>query len=76
MVLGSNREVIVRDVTPESCDLMDFGLSPADGAVPVIETLLSVVTVVGNAMVRFIVLLNSTTYPLLVVKSMSEQVEY
>ena len=39
MVLGSNREVIVRDVTPESCDLMDFGLSPADGAVPVIETL-------------------------------------
>ena len=39
MVLGSNREVTVRDVTPESCDLMDFGLSPADGAVPVIETL-------------------------------------
>ena len=38
MVLGSNREVIVRDVTPESCDLMDFGLSPSDGAVPVIET--------------------------------------
>ena len=39
MVLGSNREVVVRDVTPESCDLMDFGLSPADGAVPVIDTL-------------------------------------
>ncbi|MGB1775405.1 MAG: ATP-dependent DNA helicase [Synechococcus sp.] len=39
MVLGSNREVVVRDVTPESCDLADFGLSAADGPVPVIETL-------------------------------------
>ena len=39
MVLGSNREVVVRDVTPESCDLIDFGLSSADGPVPVIETL-------------------------------------
>ena len=39
MVLGSNREVVVRDVTPESCDLVDFGMSSADGPVPVIETL-------------------------------------
>ena len=39
MVLGSNREVTVRDVKPESCDLVDFGLSAADGPVPVIETL-------------------------------------
>ena len=39
MVLGSNREVVVRDVTPESCDLADFGMSSADGPVPVIETL-------------------------------------
>ncbi|MFM8524473.1 MAG: ATP-dependent RecD-like DNA helicase [Cyanobacteriota bacterium] len=40
MVLGSNRELIVRDVTPERCDLADFGLSTAtDGPVPVIETL-------------------------------------
>ena len=39
MVLGSNREVVVRDVKPEAIDLLDFGLSPADGPVPVIETL-------------------------------------
>ena len=40
MVLGSNRELIVRDVTPERCDLADFGLSSVlDGPVPVIETL-------------------------------------
>ena len=39
MVLGSNREVVVRDVKPETCDLVDFGLSSADGFVPVIETL-------------------------------------
>jgi exodeoxyribonuclease-5 len=43
MVLGSNREVVVRDVTPERCDLADFGLSGADlggaVAVPVIATL-------------------------------------
>ncbi len=39
MVLGSNREVTVRDVKPEACDLADFGLSSADGPVPVIETL-------------------------------------
>ena len=43
MVLGSNREVTVRDVKPESCDLTDFGLSSADGPVPVIETLSAVV---------------------------------
>ena len=39
MVLGSNREVVVRDVKPEAIDLLDFGLSSADGPVPVIETL-------------------------------------
>ena len=39
MVLGSNREVVVRDVTPESCDLVNFGMGSADGPVPVIETL-------------------------------------
>ena len=39
MVLGSNREVTVRDIKPEACDLADFGLSSADGPVPVIETL-------------------------------------
>ena len=39
MVLGSNREVVVRDVQPDACDLVDFGLSSLDGPVPVIETL-------------------------------------
>ena len=39
MVLGSNREVVVRDVKPEACDLVDFGLSSVEGPVPVIETL-------------------------------------
>ncbi|SBO42930.1 ATP-dependent RecD-like DNA helicase [Cyanobium sp. NIES-981] len=43
MVLGSNREVVVRDVTPERCDLAGFGLTSADlggtAAVPVIATL-------------------------------------
>ena len=43
MVLGSNREVVVRDVTPERCNLADFGLTPTDladpGAAPVIDTL-------------------------------------
>lgn len=46
MVLGSNRELVVRDVTPERCDLADFGLSPADlngGSVPCITTLSAVV---------------------------------
>ncbi|MCT0231552.1 ATP-dependent helicase [Synechococcus sp. CS-1324] len=31
LVLASNRELVVRDVTPERCDLADFGVS--DGAV-------------------------------------------
>ena len=48
MVLGSNRELVVRDVTPERCDLAEFGISQADlgsellasaMALPVIETL-------------------------------------
>ena len=40
MLLGSNRELVVRDVTPERCDLADFGISSADGfTVPVIDTL-------------------------------------
>lgn len=42
MVLGSNRELVVRDVTAERCDLRDFGLSPADlggREVPLIDTL-------------------------------------
>jgi exodeoxyribonuclease-5 len=50
MVLGSNRELLVRDVTPERCDLGEFGLSQADLgsallagslAVPVIDTLMA-----------------------------------
>ena len=40
MVLGSNRELVVLDVTPERCDLAEFGLTQAsDWSVPVIETL-------------------------------------
>ena len=40
MVLGSNRELVVRDVTPERCDLADFGLESLPGiGVPVIDTL-------------------------------------
>jgi exodeoxyribonuclease-5 len=40
LLLGSNRELVVRDVTPERCDLADFGLSSADGLTPpVIDTL-------------------------------------
>ena len=40
MVLGSNRELQVRDVTPERCDLADFGVSCGDDEpTPVIETL-------------------------------------
>ena len=38
MVLGSNREVVVLDVTPESCDLLDFGLTEMNGGVPMIDT--------------------------------------
>ncbi|MFZ9281224.1 MAG: ATP-dependent DNA helicase [Prochlorococcaceae cyanobacterium] len=43
MVLGSNRELVVRDVTPTRFDLAELGLSSADlggtMAVPVIDTL-------------------------------------
>jgi exodeoxyribonuclease-5 len=43
MLLGSNRELVVRDVTPERCDLADFGVATADlgGDLcpPVIDTL-------------------------------------
>ena len=35
MLLGSNRELVVRDVIPERCDLADFGMPDA----PVIDTL-------------------------------------
>ena len=35
MLLGSNRELVVRDVIPERCDLADFGVPDA----PVIDTL-------------------------------------
>jgi exodeoxyribonuclease-5 len=46
MVLGSNRELVVRDVAPERCDLAGFGLSAADlegRSVPVIDTLTATV---------------------------------
>ncbi|MEB3184353.1 MAG: AAA family ATPase [Cyanobacteriota bacterium] len=36
MVLGSNRELIVRDVTPERCDLADFGITQADLGSPLL----------------------------------------
>lgn len=36
MVLGSNRELVVRDVTPERCDLADFGISQADLGSPLL----------------------------------------
>jgi exodeoxyribonuclease-5 len=40
LVLGSNRELVVRDVTPERCDLAEFGIGSDDGLLPsVIETL-------------------------------------
>ncbi|MCP9848369.1 AAA family ATPase [Cyanobium sp. Morenito 9A2] len=42
LVLGSNRELVVRDVTPERCDLAEFGVGRdlgLDGGAPVIETL-------------------------------------
>ena len=54
MVLGSNRELVVRDVVPDRCDLAEFGVSTADLAgdlleeslaVPVIETLTATVEV-------------------------------
>jgi len=40
MLLGSNRELVVRDVTPERCDLADFGIGSGDGlTAPLIDTL-------------------------------------
>jgi exodeoxyribonuclease-5 len=52
MVLGSNREVVVRDVEPVRFDLADLGLSQADLggnlAVPVIDTLKAVVDAGDN----------------------------
>ncbi|WP_320668047.1 ATP-dependent DNA helicase [Prochlorococcus sp. MIT 1307] len=49
MVIGSNRELVVRDVTPESCDLAAFGLAElGDGKAPKIETLM--VNVVSGAL--------------------------
>ncbi|NDG75468.1 MAG: damage-inducible protein [Synechococcaceae bacterium WB8_1B_136] len=40
MVLGSNRELVVRDVSPERCDLADFGVGSGDGCIAtVIDTL-------------------------------------
>ena len=42
MLLGSNRELIVLDVTPEKCDLAEFGfVGESDWDVPVIETLVA-----------------------------------
>ena len=46
MVLGSNRELVVRDVTPERCDLADFGLPETvltGVAPPTIDTLIATV---------------------------------
>jgi exodeoxyribonuclease-5 len=46
LVLGSNRELVVRDVKPERCDLAEFGLGAADlegRAAPVIDTLTATV---------------------------------
>ena len=41
MVVGSNRELLVRDVTPEICDLADFGLAELTDIAPSkIETLI------------------------------------
>jgi exodeoxyribonuclease-5 len=42
MLLGSNRELVVRDVSPDRCDLADFGVGTLAGdgfTAPVIETL-------------------------------------
>ncbi len=48
MVLGSNRELVVDDVTPERCDLSEFGVAALAGSFPgasldspVIETLIA-----------------------------------
>ncbi|MFM8937018.1 MAG: AAA family ATPase [Vulcanococcus sp.] len=44
LLLGSNRELVVRDVTPERCDLAEFGVGAGDGlSAPVIDTLTAAV---------------------------------
>jgi exodeoxyribonuclease-5 len=49
LLLGSNRELVVRDVRPESCDLADFGVGlGSDPAAPVIETLVASVAAGGS----------------------------
>jgi exodeoxyribonuclease-5 len=40
LLLGSNRELVVRDVKPERCDLSDFGVEPSLGGA-VIDTLIA-----------------------------------
>ena len=42
LLLGSNRELVVRDVRPERCDLAEFGVEACLGA-PVIDTLTATV---------------------------------
>ncbi|MEA5441975.1 AAA family ATPase [Cyanobium gracile UHCC 0281] len=42
LLLGSNRELVVRDVRPERCDLAEFGVEASLGA-PVIDTLTATV---------------------------------
>lgn len=42
LLLGSNRELVVRDVRPERCDLTDFGVE-ASFAAPLIDTLTATV---------------------------------
>ena len=41
LLLGSNRELVVRDVTPERCDLAEFGVGSDDGLLPVVIDTLS-----------------------------------
>jgi exodeoxyribonuclease-5 len=36
LLLGSNRELVVRDVTPDRCDLAEFGVGSDDGLLPVV----------------------------------------
>jgi exodeoxyribonuclease-5 len=70
MVLGSNRELVVRDVTADRCDLGDFGLGAGDlagdlllppMAVPVIDTLTATVEVgEGTLQLRLLPPLGST----------------
>ncbi len=42
LLLGSNRELVVRDVRPDRCDLAEFGVEASLGA-PVIDTLTATV---------------------------------